>query len=175
MPTSDPESAITADRARSRAGEIAFPAPTDSASVGRIGLEPEYFPMFRDQHGRPAGRVPLQDPAAPGVLDVLDAMACEEADFGNRRGGPAGPWEYQLADGGRITFEPGAQVEHSTAVYPSSAVALAEAQRVLGCLRSEFDDHGAVFAAAGMDVWHDVDSVPQQLPFGRYTAQAAYY
>jgi len=32
-----------------------------------------------------------------------------------------------------------------------------------------------VLAAAGVDVWHDVDSVPQQLPFGRYTAQAAYY
>ncbi len=175
MPTPDPKSAITTDRAWSRAGEIAFPAPTSSNPAGRIGLEPEFFPIFRDRDGRPAGRVPLQDPAAPGVLDVLDAMACEDAEFGNRRGGPVGPWEYRLADGGRITFEPGAQVEHSTAVYPNPAIALREVQRVLDCLRAAFRDHGAVIAAVGMDVWHDVDSVPQQLPFGRYTAQAAYY
>jgi glutamate--cysteine ligase len=175
MPTSDPKSAITADRARARAGEIAFPAPPDANPTGRVGLEPEYFPIFRDHDGRPSGRVPLQNPAAPGVLDVLDEMACEEAEFGNRRGGPVGPWEYRLADGGRITFEPGAQVEHSTAVYPSAAIALGDVQRVLACLRSAFLDRGAVLAAAGMDVWHDVESVPQQLPFGRYTAQAAYY
>jgi glutamate--cysteine ligase len=175
MPTSEPKSAITADRARFRAGDVAFPALTDSTPIGRVGLEPEYFPIFRDQDGRPAGRVPLQNPAAPGVLDVLDEMACDEAEFGSRRGGPVGPWEYRLADGGRITFEPGAQVEHSTAVYPSAAIALGDVQRVLGCLRSAFLDRGAVLAAAGMDVWHDVASVPQQLPFGRYTAQAAYY
>ena len=175
MPTSDPKAAITADHAWSRAGEIAFPVPATSPPKGRIGLEPEYFPIFRDGAGRPAGRVPLQDPSAPGVLDVIDAMACEDAEFGNRRGGPVGPWEYLLADGGRITFEPGAQVEHSTAVYPNPAVALRDVQRVLGCLRNAFRRHGAVIAAAGMDVWHDVESVPQQLPFGRYTAQAAYY
>lgn len=175
MPTSDSKSAITVDRARARAGEIAFPEPTTSNPPERVGLEPEYFPIFLDQDGQPAGRVPLQDPTAPGVLDVLDEMACEEAEFGNRRGGPVGPWEYRLADGGRITFEPGAQVEHSTAVYPCAAIALADVQRVLGCLRSAFQDRGAVLAAAGMDVWHDVESVPQQLPFGRYTAQAAYY
>jgi glutamate--cysteine ligase len=133
------------------------------------------FPILLGPDGEPAGRVPLHSASSAGVLDVLDQMVCREAEFGTRRGGPLGPWEYHMADGGRLTFEPGAQVEHSTGVYPNAAEAIADVQRVLGCLRDAFAVHDVVLAAAGMDIWHDVDTVPQQLPFGRYTAQAAYY
>jgi glutamate--cysteine ligase len=175
VPTEDRRQAVTEDDARARARQKAFPDPENPRSRDGVGLEPEFFPIFRDAEGRPAGRMPLQDPDAPGVLDVMDDFICGEAEFSSRRGGPMGPWEYGLADGGRITFEPGAQVEHSTGVYPNVAVAIEDMQRVLGCLRSALDRHDAVLASAGMDIWHDVDTVPQQLPFGRYTAQASYY
>ena len=175
MPTDDMTQSVSLDHALARAGELAFPSTSSPVPCDRIGLEPESFPIFVDADGRPVGRVPLRDPSAPGVLDVLDAMVCEDAEFGGRTGGPAGPWEYPMADGGRLTFEPGGQVEHSTGVYPNAATAIADVQRVLGCLRQTFDRHRAVLAAAGMDIWHPVETVPQQLPFGRYTAQAAYY
>ncbi len=177
MPTEDHNQSVTVDEAARRAGEQAFPQELDrsASTLDRIGLEPEIFPIFKDPEGRPVGRVPLRDPEAPGVLDILDAMVCEDAEFSSRRGGPVGPWEYGMADGGRITFEPGGQVEHSTGIYPNAAVAIADVQRVLGCLRATFAACDAVLAAAGMDIWNDVATVPQQLPFGRYTAQAAYY
>lgn len=175
MPTDDSRSSVSREQAVRRAGDMAFPAERKAVAPDRIGLEPEFFPIVVDASGRPSGRVPLRDPEAPGVLDVLDATACEDAEFGGRRGGPVGPWEYPMADGGRITFEPGGQVEHSTGVYPNAGTAIADVQRVLGCLRATFAVHSTVLAAAGMDIWHDVEAVPQQLPFGRYTAQAAYY
>lgn len=134
MPTHDQTAALTFDRAWTRAGELAFPREFREDRLEGIGLEPEYFPVFCQPDGRPSGRVPLLDPAAPGVLDVIDGMVCEDSFLGSRRGGPIGPWEYPLADDGRLTFEPGAQVEHSTGVYPNSAVALEDIQRVLDCL-----------------------------------------
>jgi len=175
MPTDDKRRAVSEDEARSRAGLTAFPETESHPKQDRIGLEPEFFPIYHDADGRPTGRVPLQDPYTPGVLDVIDTLACDQGEISSRRGGPVGPWEYLLSDGGRITFEPGGQVEHSTGVYPNVAVAVEDVQRVLGCLRTAFEPHHTVLASAGMDIWHDVQSVPQQLPFGRYTAQAAYY
>jgi len=74
-----------------------------------------------------------------------------------------------------LTFEPGGQVEHSTAVYESVAAACADVSDVLGRLRAAFSRRNVALAALGIDVWHDVDTVPQQLRAGRYTAQAAYY
>jgi glutamate--cysteine ligase len=74
-----------------------------------------------------------------------------------------------------LTFEPGGQVEHSTTVFPTARAALEGSRSVLAQLRRAFAAHEVVLAAAGIDLWHDVGDVPQQLPFGRYTAQAAYY
>jgi glutamate--cysteine ligase len=174
MPTHEPREALTLDHATTRSGEGAFPKTLEAAQVG-VGLEPEFFPIFRDSEGRPTGRVQLRDPSGRGVLEVIDRLAGCESLIRARAGGPLGPWLYDLKDGGRLTFEPGAQVEHSTAVYPSVAEALDGVGEVLELLRSAFRPHGAVLAAAGLDLWHDISQVPQQLPFGRYTAQAAYY
>lgn len=175
MPTDDRRQALSRDEARARAGLIAFPALRADASEDRIGLEPEFFPIRRAGDGRPAGRLPLRGGSSPGVLEVVDNLASSGLEIGSRQGGPVGPWEYRLRDGGRLTFEPGGQVEHSTAVYRTARAALDGSRRVLGGLRRAFAAHEVVLAAAGLDLWQDVDEVPQQLPFGRYTAQAAYY
>ena len=175
MPTHDPKRALTLDAALYRAGMSAFPERSEAPRIGGVGLEPEFFPIFRDAAGRPTGRVPLKGLDGYGVLETVDGMAATAPVLGPRRGGPVGPWEYPLSDGGRLTFEPGAQVEHSTAVYTTVSSSLEDVSRVVELLRAAFRPHGAVLAAAGMDVWHDVASVPQQLPFGRYMAQAAYY
>jgi glutamate--cysteine ligase len=175
MPTPDQRFAVKLDEARIRAGERAFPHGSDQRRIDGVGLEPEFFPIFRDSERQPAGRVPLADTSGRSVLGVVDGLSCSHLRVGCRTGGPVGPWQYNLGDGGRLTFEPGAQVEHSTAVYPTASSALADVQVVLDLLRQSFRPLGAILAAAGVDLWHDVENVPQQLPFGRYTAQAAYY
>jgi glutamate--cysteine ligase len=176
VPTDDRRQALSRDEARARAGLIAFPERGGGPHLDRIGLEPEFFPIRRDRDGRPAGRLPLRGDSTPGVLGIVDELACSTREVGSRQGGPVGPWEYPLLRGdGRLTFEPGGQVEHSTTAYPTVREALDGGRRVLGLLRHAFAAHDVVLAAAGIDVWHDIETVPQQLPFGRYTAQATYY
>ncbi len=175
MPTQDQRAAISLDEARHRAGQRAFPDPGDGDRVGGVGLEPEFFPIIRDARGRPNGRLLLTRPDGDGVLEVVDELASTDQRIGRRTSKPPGPVEYPVEGGGRLTFEPGAQVEHSTAVYPSVASATGDVLDVVGRLRSAFGRRNVELAAIGIDVWHDVETVPQQLRAGRYTAQAAYY
>jgi len=175
MPTFDRRDAVSRDDALTIAGNTAFPDAAGREDSLGVGLEPEFFPIFVDSAGRPAGRVPLRDKDGRGVLEIIDEIGCGEPEIGSRSGGPLGPWEYGLRSGGRLTFEPGAQVEHSTAVHAGVAAALEDVQRVVGVVRTALRSNNAVLAACGIDLWHDVDTVPQQLPFGRYTAQARYY
>jgi glutamate--cysteine ligase len=175
MPTQDPKAAISLDEARHRAGVIAFPKATRSERIGGVGLEPEFFPIICDDKGRPQGRLLLTQPGGHGVLEVVDELAASDDRVQPREDGPPGPIEYPVGGGGRLTFEPGAQVEHSTAVYPSIATACVDVGDVLGRLRAAFARHSVTLAAIGIDIWHDVETVPQQLRAGRYTAQAAYY
>ena len=133
MPTHDRSAAISADEARHRAGMRAFPEPAGRAGLGdRVGLEPELFPVQRDRAGRPAGRMLLSRPDGVGVLEVVDELAVRDDRIGARTGEPLAAVEYPVEGGGRLTFEPGAQVEHSTAVYPSVATAIGDVEDVLG-------------------------------------------
>jgi glutamate--cysteine ligase len=175
MPTEDRSAAISLDEARHRAGLNAFPEAGHAERLGGVGLEPEFFPIVRDAKGRPQGRLLLTLPDGTGVLEVVDELAISDDRIGPRNSRPLGPVEYPVEGGGRLTFEPGAQVEHSTAVYDSVATACSDVKDIVGRLRGAFGRHSVVLAAIGVDVWHDVETVPQQLRAGRYTAQAAYY
>jgi glutamate--cysteine ligase len=175
MPTQDRSAAISLDEARHRAGLKAFPETGHAERLGGVGLEPEFFPIVRDSKGRPHGRLLLTQPDGSGVLEVVDELAASDDRIAPRTIGPPAPVEYPVEGGGRLTFEPGAQVEHSTAVYESIATACTDVRDILGRLRGAFGRHNVALAALGIDVWHDVETVPQQLRAGRYTAQAAYY
>jgi glutamate--cysteine ligase len=175
MPTQDRAAAISLDEARHRAGLSAFPDPPRGELLGGVGLEPEFFPIVVDGMYRPLGRLLLTQPDGIGVLEVVDELAASDDRIGPRRSHPPAPVEFPVEGGGRLTFEPGAQVEHSTAVYESVAAACADVGDILGRLRAAFLREHVALAALGIDVWHDVETVPQQLRAGRYTAQAAYY
>jgi glutamate--cysteine ligase len=176
MPTADRHSAITIDEARTRAGMAAFPAPAAATGVGSVGLEPEFFPIRVGAGGRPRARLGLTRPGGTGVVQVIDEVANDRGVVLPRIGRPPHAFFYPLSGGGRLTFEPGAQVEHSTEVHSAGvASALADVDRVLGTVRGAFRARRVLLAAVGLDIWHDVEEVPQQLRAGRYTAQAAYY
>ncbi len=175
MPTDDRRVAVSIDEARERAGLSAFPAGGGDHAARGVGLEPELFPIVVGAGGDPGERLVLTRPGGLGVVQVIDDVAADSAEVLPRVGRPPDAFFYPLLNGGRLTFEPGAQIEHSTAVHDGAAPALADVSRVLGALRSAFGARGVRLAAVGLDLWHDVDEVPQQLRAGRYTAQAAYY
>jgi len=173
MPTYDRRSAISVDEARFRAGEAVFPTDGAGSALGAVGLEPELFPIFTDPSGRPAGRMLLEDQG--GAIETIDQLVGPESMIRPRCGPESGPWSYGLRHGGQLTFEPGGQIEHSTAVHSTAREALADVQKVLNVLSRAFHARGATLAASGLDLWHHVSSVPQQLRAWRYTAMASYY
>jgi glutamate--cysteine ligase len=172
MPTENAGEAVRFEEAFARAGERAF-GGAGGARLGGIGLEPEFFPIYLDEQGCPAGRMRLEGPE--GVLSVLDEMAQSGAPFGARRGPEHGPWEYVLSNGGRLTFEPGAQIEHSTTVHPTASAAIEDVQELIDLVQAALLDRGVVLASIGLDHWHSIEQVPQQLRASRYLAQAEYY
>jgi len=175
MPTKDPRAAVSEDEARRRAGLTAFPEPIGAADQTGVGLEPELFPIVVGPSGEPRERLVLTRPNGIGVVQIVDGLAFDAGEILPRIGRPPHAFYYPLSNGGRLTFEPGAQVEHSTAVQPNAAAALADVDHIISMLRRGFSADNVRLAAVGLDVWHDVAEVPQQLRAGRYTAQAAYY
>lgn len=142
---------------------------------GRIGLEPEYFVVRDEAIGTPAGRPRLFGTAEqPGLIDWLDAASERSHDF-TSSAIEGGVPRYDLACGGQLTFEPGGQVEHSTRVHDNAIGAMDDLVRVRGILTDLFAAEGCSTVALGVDPWHRVDDVPQQLPGGRYRAQAEFY
>jgi glutamate--cysteine ligase len=173
MPTTDRSQALSMDQACEHAGKVAFPNPAAAAAPEGIGLEPEFFPIRRLGDGRPGSRVLLN--GENGVFETLDGMAEADERVDSRVVENSGAEHYPIVGGGRLTLEPGAQVEFSTPVYPTVREAMDDMADVVARVRKAFARREVAMAAVGVDVWHDVETVPQQLRAGRYTAQAAYY
>ncbi len=82
---------------------------------------------------------------------------------------------FDLPDAGTLTFEPGGQLEHSSAPAPIVCDAINELLDVRDFIVSAYSKHGISLAFTGVDHWHDVEDVPQQLAGPRYPAMASYF
>jgi glutamate--cysteine ligase len=157
--------------ARRIVASACFPDAPFPEGPGRVGLEVERFPILLGADGGPVGRVPIEGRRASS-LALLDAVSAagRVGPRGEVRGIPA----YPVRGGGRVTFEPGGAVEHATAVHTSVAAALAEVEDVGAFLTRAYADAGVTLACAGIDPWHPLDAVRQQLRSFRYPAMHAY-
>jgi glutamate--cysteine ligase len=177
---------LTLRQARQQVASSAFGQLLDSdngvgelETPGAIGLEPEYFVVSREHLGTALGRPLLFGEGAPAdvplaILDQLDRAAADpELGFFERSEGatPA----FDLKCGGKLTFEPGGQVEHSTKIHETAAAAMEDLEFVRTGLERIFDVEGQSLVTLGVDPWHDVLDVPQQLPGARYRAQSEFY
>jgi glutamate--cysteine ligase len=170
MTTMDQTRSLDLDVVRSHIARKTFSDRLGGPEVGRVGLEPEYFVLREDGSGAALSRLPLE--GASSVLGALEELERTSAELRLASAGP--PPVYTLANGGRITFEPGGQVEHSTAIHASAAVAMEDVDEVVQLLERALDREGAVLASAGMDLWTDRSLVAQQLRAPRYRSMAAY-
>lgn len=134
----------------------------------RLGIEVEAFPMRVDSMG-PAGRLPLH--GTDSVVATVEAVATERDVIFPRQ---SGEYFYRTSAGGRITFEPGGQIEHSSAPCRTTRDVANEMSAVWGRLRDAFWSDGVCLLSLGVDPWTDLDSIPQQLDRGRYIAMDEY-
>lgn len=159
MPTFERAHALDHDRARAAVTTAVASAP---GSGHGIGLEVEFFPVHVAAASR---RVPLDPhPESPVALRTILADDLE-APARSR-------W---LPPGVTLSVEPGGQLEVSTACCDSVDAVVAQATATIDRLAGLLAGHDVTLAAAGMDLWHDIGSVPQQLTVPRYPAMASYF
>lgn len=153
MPTHDDEVAVSRADVPAIVADAVRGRPTSGAGVG---LELELLPVSRV---RPSRRLRLDAPVgrSPAMRAIVAAARADAA-----------------MEGSTVTVEPGAQVEVATSCRQSVPAALEELARTSGRVAARFAAVGAELLAAGLDVWHDLDTVPQQLAVPRYERMHAH-
>jgi glutamate--cysteine ligase len=145
-------------------------APSASATPRAIGIELELIPLLSATH-RPA--LATRSKTGRSTPAVLSLLAEREGWIEQ----PAGddPSSWLLPDGGRISFEPGGQIEISTAPMPTASAVITTTQALVRRLREEMSESGIELLAKGVDPYNDISAVPLQLNRERYARMTRYF
>jgi len=141
--------------------ERVFPHAAPAGAAPRLGAEVEIIPIDA-ANGRP---LPLDGPGLT-TLSVL-RRASDGAGWLERRSAKANVPEVDLGDGGRITFEPGGQIEISSAPN-ASLTALVAGLRDTVARIAEAAPSNVRLLAKGLDPCNPVETITPQLDAERY-------
>ncbi|HSA54306.1 MAG TPA: glutamate-cysteine ligase family protein, partial [Gemmatimonadaceae bacterium] len=149
--------------------EEAFALGRPAAAPPRVGAEVEFIPMV--EGGRIAA---VDDTAQPSTLPVLRAMG-RRLGWSEVASAKAGTPEFRTASGGRITFEPGGQIEYSAPPDESVSALVADLRRVASRLEAALRDAGIRLAYVGTDPFNPIEDVPLRLTAPRYRRMDAHF
>jgi len=144
-------------------------SPTRSPTPHAIGLELELIPVHRSTR---APALATKGERA-STAEVLSRLGRREGWREQSIGGDPPSWK--LEDGACISFEPGGQIEISTAPQPTASGVIDSTQRLVAMLRDAMSDAGIELVARGVDPYNDIDAVPLQLHRDRYTGMTRYF
>jgi glutamate--cysteine ligase len=83
--------------------------------------------------------------------------------------------ELRRADGARVTFEPGGQIEYSSAPHESGSSLLADVEGALSAIGDALAPERCTLLFAGLDPSTPIADVPLQLDAERYRRMDAYF
>jgi glutamate--cysteine ligase len=144
-------------------------APIKSANPHAIGLELELIPI----HKATRARALATSGERGSTVDVLSILGQREGWRQQSNGGDPPSWD--LEDGANISFEPGGQIEISTAPKPTSSEIIDSTQSLVKLLRDAMSGAGIELLARGVDPFNGIDAVPLQLRRDRYTGMTRYF
>ena len=144
-------------------------APTRSSTPHAIGLELELIPVHRSTR---APALATKDEHT-STSEVLSLLGRSEGWREQSNGGDPPSWT--LEDGARISFEPGGQVEISTAPQPTASAVIDSTQSLVAILRTALSNAGIELLARGVDPYNSIEDVPLQLNRDRYTGMTRYF
>lgn len=144
-------------------------SPTRSPHPRAIGLELELIPVHRSTRAR-----------ALAIKDERTSTADVLSQLGRRQGwqehsNGEDPPSRKTPDGASISFEPGGQIEISTAPQPTASGVIDSTQTLVAMLRDDMSNAGIELLARGVDPYNDIDTVPLQLHRDRYTGMTRYF
>jgi glutamate--cysteine ligase len=149
--------------------EQVFAAPAGaSLSPRRVGAEVELIPV-EAATGR---RCPLETGAVTGTLPFLRRFGVRQGwtETCTEKGTPC----FDLPAGGRLSFEPGGQIEYSSPACRSPSALLALLRAVVPPLRAAAANDGIELLAVGIDPLNSADRAPLLLHSKRYARMAEY-
>jgi glutamate--cysteine ligase len=85
------------------------------------------------------------------------------------------PPSWKLADGAHISFEPGGQLEISSAPAPTASQVIDSTQALVKIIREAMSSVGIELLARGVDPFNGIEAVPLQLHRDRYTGMTRYF
>lgn len=161
--TSDPETIL-------RIVSELFRAPWSARLDGSIGAELELIPV-RDATRR---RVPIKpDADGAGTAEIIGiagrALSWSEAI--DSYGAPL----WATTDGGRISYEPGGQIEISSPVFESPAELDQSLRHTVAALRAAAASNGVSLLAVGVDPYNAIEDVALELHAPRYDSMTRYF
>lgn len=145
-------------------------APSRSGNPHAIGIELELIPLLMSTR-KPA--TAARSNAAPSTAEVLARLGATDGWIEQKAN--ADPSAWLLPDGGRISFEPGGQIEISSAPQPTASEVISHTQAIVAGLRAAMAEAGIELIARGVDPYNDIDAVPLQLHRERYAGMTRYF
>jgi len=144
-------------------------APQTSGSPHTIGVELELIPVHAST------RLPAlpREKGSGSTVAVLSDLAQTKRWTEHRVENDPPSWT--LADGARISFEPGGQLEISSAPHPTASSVIRAVQDVVATIRPAMKNAGIELLAAGVDPFNDIDVVPLQLRRDRYARMTRFF
>jgi glutamate--cysteine ligase len=144
-------------------------SPSGNANPMGVGAELELIP-FGAERGEP---VPVTSLSGLQSLPVLRSVGryarwLETASDGD-------PPSWSTPDGGRVSFEPGGQIELSSAISPTASGLIRDLRCTSELLSSAFERDAMVLEAVGVDPYNDIADVGLQLHRPRYARMARYF
>jgi glutamate--cysteine ligase len=148
----------------------AFSIGRAPAAPPRIGAEVELIPVSAVS-GRPCA---IEATGEPSSLPVLRRVA-RTLSWQERRSPKAGVVEFLTPDGGRITFEPGGQIEYSAPPVTSLTALLDSLIATTGATMRACEDAGIEVLTVGIDPENRISDVPLRLDAERYRRMDAHF
>lgn len=149
-----------------------FFSPSSPHTPLKIGVELEVIPVHA------ATRLPAlpRGDASAGILGTARILS----DLAQSEGwaesfSETDPPSWTLSDGSLISFEPGGQIEISSAPHSTASGVVRGVQDLFTLIRRAMQSGGIALLALGVDPCNDVDQVPLQLHRDRYTRMTRYF
>ncbi len=139
----------------------------------RVGAEVEMIPVHMETR-RPALIEPRVGSDERATLPALRAHG-QAHGWCEVQSAKAGVPEFCTPDGGRITFEPGGQIEFSAAPVASLTQLVKTLGTVVPALRAALADAGIDTLTIGLDPVNRIEDVAMQLSADRYTRMARHF
>jgi len=142
---------------------------------GAVGVELEVIPIDHTPAGEPS--VPPIEPTDDDGLSLTGFLSA----YGEATERIAADWDergtprYRTCRGGLLQFEPGGQIEFSTAVRNTAAEAIADTDVVLGDLTDAGHADGLELLSCGLNPRFGIEQVGLQLRTPRYMAMDRYF